>query len=85
VIATSLSPANFDELALVLTRNSLQNYLSFYFNLYGFRGDGLHTYILEDFAMSSRNEEFHKVLASVLSAERLVSNLPMTKGGSFLG
>jgi hypothetical protein len=40
VIATSLSPANFDELALVLTRN----------------------------------EEFHKVLASVLSAERLASN-----------
>jgi hypothetical protein len=40
VIATSLSPANFDELDLVLTRN----------------------------------EEFHKVLASVLSAERLVSN-----------
>jgi hypothetical protein len=40
VIATSLSPANFDELALFLTRN----------------------------------EEFHKVLASVLSAERLVSN-----------
>jgi len=34
--------------------NSLQNYLSFYFNLYGFRGGGVHTYIPEGFAMSSR-------------------------------
>jgi len=37
----------------IYSMNSLQNYLSFYFNLYGFRGGDLHTYILEGFAMSS--------------------------------
>jgi len=55
----TIEPDNLDLLSSLFSKtfrefvNSLQNYLSFYFNLYGFRGGGVHTYILEGFAMSS--------------------------------
>jgi hypothetical protein len=47
---------------MVINQNSLQNYLSFYFNLYGFRGGDLHTYILEGFAMSSQLKQIKEML-----------------------
>jgi uncharacterized membrane protein len=53
----------------------LQNYLSFYFNLYGFRGGG----VLEGFAMSSNIALYSMILGKRTTLIPKISGMPLQK------